>query len=377
MRLLFLLGSRGEWGYIKPVIDEASKRGHNATICATNMTLLPNYGSLADEVAAAGYNVKHRILNSVEGGSRAAMAKSVGLLELSLVDVISQERPDWVILAGDRAEQLAAAVACAYTYTPTAHIQAGERSGNIDGLARHAIARLVHLHFAANKDAADRLIQSGEDPWRVYLTGAPQLDEINGGKLPTAGDAAYADIRPPGDFLLACFHPVTEQGDEVLDELNGLMNALSQQPAPIVWILPNNDAGGEVIRAQILSGMRGKDRAFANLRRDDYLALLRDCTAIVGNSSSGLLEAPTFGTPAVNVGRRQSHRVQGANVVNAPHGTSDEILTALRQVLERGSGPSLLAESNPYGDGRSSPRILDALETVARDAVLISKQIAY
>jgi GDP/UDP-N,N'-diacetylbacillosamine 2-epimerase (hydrolysing) len=377
MRLLFLLGSRGEWGYIRPVIKEALRRGNDVQICATNMTLLPSHGSLIDMVETEGFSIDYRLLTSLEGGSRHAMAKSVGILQMGFVDVLSQSRPDWVVLAGDRAEQLAAATACAYTYTPTSHIQAGERSGNIDGVARHAIARLVHLHFASNRDAAERLIRSGEEDWRVHVTGAPQLDELLSERLPGLNDREYQRVRPSGEFLLGCLHPVTEEIDSIEMQVRATLEMLNSQPLPVVWILPNNDAGGQVVRSLILSNLRGIDCSFANLPRPLYLALLRDAAAIVGNSSSGLLEAPSFGTPAVNVGRRQMDRVKGGNVIDAPSGQPSEIHSALLQAMRPEFRTRLRQIQNPYGDGRSSPRILNALEGTARDDRLLVKRIAY
>ena len=377
LRLLFLLGSRGEWGYIRPVITEARRRGHDATICATNMALLSSHGSLVEDVVAEGYDVGYRVLNALEGGTREAMAKSLGLLQISFVDTLVQEAPDWVVLAGDLAEQMAAATACAYTYTPTAHIQAGERSGNIDGVARHAIGRLVHLHFAANQDSVQRLIKSGEQPWRVHLTGAPQLDEIHQMKLPQADDISYNRVRPRGKFILACFHPVTEEIEETKAHVEATLQVLAEQNLPVVWILPNNDAGGSQVRSQILSGIRGEDQAFANLPRDQYLALMRDCELLIGNSSSGLLEAPSFGTPAVNIGRRQNERLHGPNVVNVSTGASEDIQAGLELALQPIFQSQIVSHDNPYGDGLSSPRILDLLETTSRDSSLLNKQITY
>ena len=180
MRILFVNGSRGEWGYIKPIIDLAIKKKIEYSICATNMLLLGQHGKLVDEIEDQGYRVSHKIYMSMDGGNHTAMAKSLGVFETSFVDVLISYNPDWVVLAGDRGEMLAAAMASSYSYIPTAHIQAGELSGNIDGLARHAIGKLVHLHFAANQDAADRLQNLGEEEWRIHNVGAPQLDDMLG-----------------------------------------------------------------------------------------------------------------------------------------------------------------------------------------------------
>ena len=148
MKLLFINGSRGEWGYIRPIILQCIAENIEYSICATNMLLLPNYGSLVDEIKSEGFKVEDEIFMSLEGSNRYTMVKSLGIFLSSFADVLYRTKPDWIILAGDRGEQLVGSIVGAYTYTPVAHIQAGERSGNIDGIARHALGKFAHLHFA-------------------------------------------------------------------------------------------------------------------------------------------------------------------------------------------------------------------------------------
>ena len=177
MKLLFLLGSRGEWGYIKPLIDICKTQNINYSICATNMVLLPNYGSLIKDIKKK-YKVSDDIYMALEGSNHHAMTKSLGVFLSSFIDVIKREKPSWIVLAGDRGEQLMGAIAGSYTYTPVAHIQAGERSGNIDGVARHSLSKLVHLHFASNQDSSNRLKKLGEENFRIFNVGAPQIDDM-------------------------------------------------------------------------------------------------------------------------------------------------------------------------------------------------------
>jgi GDP/UDP-N,N'-diacetylbacillosamine 2-epimerase (hydrolysing) len=210
--LLFVNGSRGEWGYIRPIIRRCQARGIAYSICATNMVLLPGYGQLIDEIKRDGFKVGDEIFMSLEGNNHFTMAKSLAVFMSSFVDVLHRIKPTWVVIAGDRGEQLMAAVAAAYTYTPVAHVQAGERSGNIDGVTRHAIGKFVHLHFAANKDAADRLISLGEEEFRVHLVGAPQLDELTEGEVATPEELERIHaVSTGGAYLLVVQHPVTEE----------------------------------------------------------------------------------------------------------------------------------------------------------------------
>lgn len=374
MTFLFTLGSRGEWGYIKPVIDEATSRGHQCHIVATNMAILPRFGDLATTISKAGYTVSARVYSAYEGDLHATMAKSVFAAGGGIVDVLSQLSPDWIIIAGDRAEQLGAAIAGAFTYTATAHIQAGEVSGNIDDTARHAIARFAHLHFASNSDAAIRLKQSGEQAWRILTTGAPQLDH-----LPLAVADGAATLKrlaiPAEDFCLAVFHPVTEARGQLEMQTRELLAALNTAGRYCVWILPNNDAGGHGIRELIESQSRVGNSLFVNLDRGEFLTLMRHATYMIGNSSAGLLEAPSFGIPAVNVGRRQLGRVRGRNVIDVEP-ISDAILEGIQVALDPTFRSGCREASNPYGDGKASPRIIDALESTARDDRLLIKRLS-
>lgn len=374
LKLLFALGSRGEWGYIKPIIDEATSRGHDCQIVAMNMAILPRYGDLATTISENGYTVSGRVFSAYEGDLHATMAKSVFSAGGGIVDLLSQLTPDWMILAGDRAEQLGAAIAGAFTYTPTAHIQAGEVSGNIDDTARHAIARFAHIHFASNSDAAMRLKKSGEEAWRVLTTGAPQLDH-----LPFAtGDGRDTLERlaiPTDDFCLAIFHPVTESRGQLETQTRELLSALNSVGRYCVWILPNNDAGGHGIRELIESQSRVGNSIFVNLERNDFLMLMQQSAYLVGNSSAGLLEAPSYGIPAVNVGRRQLGRVRGVNVIDVEP-TSDAIVKGIQTALDPSFRTSCKEATNPYGDGKASPRIVDALESTARDDRLLIKRLS-
>lgn len=377
MKLLFVTGSRGEWGYIRPLARLCAERGDVAQICATNMLLLPSHGSLIDEIERDGFDVEQKIYMSLEGNNHLTMAKSLGVFLASFVDVVASLGPDWIVLAGDRGEQLAAAVAGAYTYTPTAHIQAGERSGNIDGVARHALTKLVHVHFAANDEAGERLRRLGEEAFRVHVVGAPQLDELVQGDYADRAELEQRYGLPAGDaFLLVVQHPITEEYDRVDEQVGALADALARVRMRKVWVLPNNDAGGEGIRRGLLARRGADTYVFSNLSRRDYLGLLRTTQAIVGNSSSGLLEAPTFGVPAVNIGRRQADRVQGGNVVNVPF-DEHAIYAAIEKCASADFRQSIASFPNPYGDGRSAARVLDVLGSMRRDERLLLKKMTY
>lgn len=375
--ILFLLGSRGEWGYIRPVIDHLRNNGEHYSICATNMVLLPDYGELVRDIESDGYVVSDKVLMSLDGDSRPAMAKSLGVFLTSFIDVLERLKPEWLVLAGDRGEQLMGAVAGAFTHTPTAHIQAGERSGNIDGLSRHAIARFAHIHFAANEDAATRLIGQGEDPRRVHNVGAPQLDEIRALEIPPISDlTSELRVEMPESFLLVVNHANTEEWEFAERQASSLIEALNDFDIPKIVILPNNDAGSQAVRSLIMSERKSDWLVFSNLSRRTYLGLMARAQAMVGNSSSGLLEAPSFSLPAVNIGTRQNDRVRGRNVIQADY-EAGSIRSAIKLALSDKFRDSLQGEVNPYGDGKSAPRIFEALQSLGKWEGLLKKNVTF
>ncbi len=210
-KILFITGSRGEYGYIRPILNLIKESDTlDYEIVGTNMHLLPEFGDSLSEFTKDEFEVRHTPLMTLSGFTPASMVKSLSIFGLSLADILTSSRPDFILLAGDRGEQLMAAIAGAHMNIPVAHIQAGELSGNIDGLSRHAIARFTHIHFAANKDAEMRLIRSGEEEFRVFNVGAPQLDEFIGGHITPLDDLKKKYLGIDHQFILFVQHSVTE-----------------------------------------------------------------------------------------------------------------------------------------------------------------------
>jgi GDP/UDP-N,N'-diacetylbacillosamine 2-epimerase (hydrolysing) len=375
-KLLFVLGSRGEWGYIKPIIEISQDYGFVSEVCATNMMLLPKHGDLLKEIISEGVCVSSKIMSAVSGDSREAMAKSIGLVTQSFADILFSNPPNWVILAGDRAEQFGAAIASTFMYIPTAHIQAGERSGNIDGVTRHAITKLTHLHFASNSDATERLIRMGEQKFRVIETGAPQIDSMLSAERPTKSQLIKDNYIPNSEYALVCFHPVTEDYEDLNRQVEFIVNIANSTPLPKVWILPNNDAGGELVRDAILNNKNISDRAFSNIKRETYLSIMEHASIMFGNSSSGILEAPTFRIPVVNIGHRQANRISAKNVIHVDF-DKESCEKAILNALSSEFKESIKRITNPYGDGSASHKILKALQEIVVTRELLVKSVAY
>lgn len=378
-RVLIITGSRGEYGYIRPVIKLMNKsKILEPEVLTTNMHLLPEFGNSILEFEKDNINVMHKIYMSLSGYTNITMVKSLGIFMLSLTDIVGSRPPDFILLAGDRGEQLITAMVGAHMNIPVAHIQAGELSGNIDGMSRHAIARFAHIHFASNEDAETRLVKMGEEPFRIFRVGAPQLDEFVKGKIASVQDVAKKfNIDPARPVILVVQHPVTEQAIFAEEQMMATMEAVISLQVQVVVIYPNNDAGSTSIQKCIQRTRSVNVRVERNVSREYFAGLMKVANAMVGNSSSGILEAPSFELPAVNIGRRQNGRFQGKNIIIVPEHDSVAIKLALEKALSAEFRNSLRGMENPYGDGKSSERIVRILETIPIDEKLIYKQVTY
>ena len=377
MKILFITGSRGEYGYIRPILKLIEKsKSFEYEICVTNMHLLSSYGRSIKEFESDGFKVKHKIYMSYDEYNFTTQIKSLGSFLSSLGDILENNKPDLIMLAGDRGEQLIGSIAGAFAYIPVAHIQAGELSGNIDGATRHAIGKFSHIHFASNHDAEQRLLKLGEEPFRVHNVGAPQIDEMISLKIPTNDEImGQYNFDLDQSYILFIQHPVTEDYEHALKQIKTSIRALETFDIPKIVILPNNDAGSNIIKNEIQKA--NNYFTFSNLKREVFMAFLKNCSLVVGNSSCGLLEAPTFKIPAVNIGRRQKGRVRGENVIDVEF-EENQIIEAINKCFDSKFLEYLNKScKNPYGDGKSSERILKILSGLKIDDKLVVKTLTY
>ncbi|MFA6416206.1 MAG: UDP-N-acetylglucosamine 2-epimerase [Candidatus Paceibacterota bacterium] len=377
-KIAIIAGSRGEYGYYRPIIREIIKRKNlDYGIIASNMHVLDSFGSSIKEIKKDNFKVSASVFNTFDGYNHLTMVKSLGVFMLQLPEILKQMEADIILLAGDRGEQLVGAVTGAYTYTPVAHIQAGEVSGNIDGTTRHGITKFSHIHFAANKDAADRVIKMGEEKFRVHNVGAPMLDElVSGFTTPKKEVYKKFNLDEKKPILLFVYHSVTEELADLSHHMDEIMSALRSLPYQVVVILNNSDAGCNVIRQKLAEHKTPLMNIFPNVTRQDYAGLMTVADAVVGNSSSGILEAPTFKLPAVNIGNRQKGRMQSINVVNVGY-EAGAIKRAIAKAISPEFKKVVSVCKNPYGDGRSAKRIVDILESIVIDDKLLIKRISY
>jgi len=379
MKILFVTGSRSEWGYIKPILDILKKKRIKTDICLTNMHLLDSFGSSINEVKKDGFKTNEKIYMALDGYNTYTMTKSLGVFTISFTDMLLRIKPDWVVIAGDRAESFTACVVSAYNNIATAHIQAGELSGNIDGQSRHAIGKFAHLHFCANKEFSNRLKKMGEQEFRIKTVGSPQLKKLNFKKNENKKKKIFEElnIEKLKGYLLVVYHSVTEEFYKTEKNFNIFLESLKKISLPKIWILPNNDAGSSVIKSNILKKRTNDIFIFDNINREKYLYILKYASCIVGNSSSGIIEAPTFKVPCVNVGRRQNKRLRAKNVIDIMTYDKDKIAQAINKAISIKFKKSIHNIKNPYGDGKSSNKIVEHLLNTKIDKDLFFKEITY
>ena len=378
-RILYVSGSRADYGLMRFVLSRIRDHpGMDLRIAATGMHLMPEFGYTLDEIRRDGFTCVP-VNVTYEQDSRESMALFIGGFIREFVGLIRSCRPDIILLLGDRGEMLGAAIAGAYLGIPVAHIHGGEVTSTADESARHAITKLSHVHLAATEKSAERIVKMGEDPRHVFMVGAPGLEEIH--QLPAASVQAVADrygIDRSIPFILVIQHPVPLEPGDPAERMETTLKAACSLPYPVIVLYPNADAGGRAMIEVIKKYETGtKIRAFTSIDHADYLALLQLSSVIVGNSSSGIIEAPSFGVPAVNIGTRQQGREQGANVINTGYyedGIAAAIYRALSDDVFR---RKVKAATNPYGKGNSSRKIVEILETIDPTPDLLQKRMVY
>lgn len=378
-KIAVITGSRGEYGYIRPILNKLKNSDSLAYyIVATNMLLLPEFGYAINQFTEDEIEVKYKVDMSMAGYSNSSMTKSLGIFLQSLTDIVSNDKPDIILLAGDRGEQLVGAIVGAHFNIPVAHIQAGELSGNIDGMTRHAITKFVHIHFAANDDAYNRLLKMGEQDFRVFKTGAPQLDEFSEYKyIERQNLCSKFNINASEPYSLILQHSITEESHLSEEQMMITLNAIHELNLQSILIFPNNDAGSIGIQKAIERMTNSKIHIARNVSREDFANLMLHADFMIGNSSSGILEAPTFKLPAINIGRRQIGRLQAKNVLNVEFFDKTKIIEAINTVQLSDFKKSICDISNPYGDGDSSGKIIKIIKELVIDETLLNKQLTY
>ncbi len=369
--------SRADFGHLHwPIIALRERPGIRVTLIVIGAHMSPAFGYTHRAIEAAGFEVDETIECLLSSDSGVGMAKTIGVATLSLADTLERLAPDVVFVPADRYEMLAVANAALALRIPIAHLEGGDISeGAIDDAVRNALTKMSHLHFTTTAQAAARVMAMGEEAWRVHQVGAPSLDHLVRREALTDSDVQAAIGSPlPEHFALVSFHPVTlTRGTD--REAQALYDALAATTDPVVFVFPNSDAGSHrlIDRAQAFCAARPDALLLVNLDHWVYWQVLRRARVLIGNSSSGIMEAPAVGVPVINIGDRQRGRLKAANIIDVP-ATRAAIGAALGQLDAADYRDRLEQLSNPYGDGQASERIANVLSDLPARATLLTKR---
>jgi GDP/UDP-N,N'-diacetylbacillosamine 2-epimerase (hydrolysing) len=377
-RVCYITGTRADFGLMKQTLKTIQDHpALSLDLIATGMHLSEAHGRTIDEIGAAGLPVRTAFSVPLEPATGAMMARNIGAMTTAITDSLEQDRPDLVLLLGDRGEMLAGAIAGIHLGIPVAHVCGGERSGTVDEPVRHAVSKLSHLHFTSTAGARDRLIRMGENPDHIWAVGAPGLDGLAVQGLGSR-DAVLGTmgLNPNEPVALLVYHPVLQEAEHAREHARRIVEVLLANGLQIVALLPNADAGSEGVRA-VLQESVGRPGFIlkTHLPRPEFIALMAVADLMAGNSSAGIVEAATFGTPVLNIGRRQNLRERNANVLDASI-DADALDAGAKTLLSRGRLPS----ENVYAgvDGlTAAERIATLLATAPIDGDLLFKVNAY
>ena len=351
-----LTTSRSEYSILRPVLKAITDDPElNLQLFVGGTHLAPEFGHTVEQIE---FPITRQVECLLSSDTPEGISKSMGITTFSFAQTFSHIHPDILLITGDRYEAIAVALAAVPFKIPIAHLGGGDTTvGAFDESLRHAITKLSHLHFCYAISQAKRIIQMGENPAHVWVTGNPALDGIT---------TTYNSVPIAEGAIVVLFHPVTLEYERTDEYIDNLLEALAQRSEPIVFILPNADTAGRHIIKKLrrLSGAH----VYANLVPGVFYDLLRHSVAMVGNSSCALMEAPSFELPAVNIGSRQEGRLRGANVINV--GTSvAEILNGIERAVAPEFKLMLKGMINPYGDGHATSRIIKVLKEIDLDII--------
>ena len=374
-KICIITGTRAEFGLLRLLIQGI----HDSLDCelqivATGMHLSADYGFTYKEIEQAGFKVDYKVDINLSSDSAISITKSIGIGTIGFAEAYALLQPDLVVVLGDRFELIPAVTAALIACIPIAHLHGGETTeGAFDEAIRHSITKMSHLHFVAAPEYMRRVVQLGEHPERVFLVGGLGVDAIKHLKLlPRDALEDALDFKFCKKNLLITFHTATLEEYGSCQEMSALLDVLSElEETHLIFTMPNADNGSRVLRAMIENFVRGHPnaRAYTSLGQLRYLSCMQFVDGIVGNSSSGIAEAPSMGIGTINIGDRQKGRLSASSIIHCSSGRS-EIREALQRLYDPMFRALLAGTSNPYGNGGASKKILDVIRSYPLNGVL-------
>lgn len=376
-KILFFTGTRAEYGLLSPLIQLFKKdEKYNIELLVSGMHLMDKFGSSYQEIEKEGHVINYKVDLNIKDDSHLAIAHSVGVGVQKFSDILEKARPDLCFVLGDRSEAVAFALSCQLLKVPLAHIHGGEvTEGAMDEAFRHSITKFSQLHFTTAEEHVQRVIQLGEEPARVFNVGALGVDNaLSLKKMSRTELEQELNFKFQKTNYLVTFHPETLGDSSTEQQMNEVIKAFTQvlkDDVLFIFTMPNADAGNEIIFKKIYdfeAQYPHQVRTFKTLGKLRYLSLMSHCQAVIGNSSSGLIEAPALNVMTLNIGDRQKGRLRGASVTDVPC-RSDDIVKGFARLQSVTS-----KISSPYGEGKAALKIKDILDKTLQQAISVRKK---
>lgn len=361
MKILFLTGTRADYGKLKILIDVVNDSDvYSASIFVTGMHMLSLYGSTHQEVSA-NHSANTEIYKFINQNLTSTMDEVLSKTVLGLSDFVKENNTDCIVIHGDRVETLAGVIVASLNNIPSVHIEGGEVSGTIDEMIRHSVSKLATYHGVSNEDARLRLMQMGEESHRISVIGSPDVDIMLSDTLPNIEEVKLHYGIEFKEYSILLFHPVTTEADQVAAQIQTVIEAAKRSNLKFLVIFPNNDLGSSAI-IDAYGALPKNFRVIPSMRFEFFLTTLKECQLILGNSSAGVREAPYFGVPAINIGNRQNDRTDVASVFNVEF--NEDIIMA--HILQLSSKKFVPVES--FGSNGTAGRFMGLLNSVNQGA---------
>ncbi len=378
-KIIYITGTRADYGLMRNVLKKINSHPDlDLEIVVTGMHLQEEFGRTIDEIEKDGFII-HEISSTYERDDKRSMANFVGDFIKKSAIKIKKIDPDFIMLLGDRGEMLGGAIVGCYLSIPNVHLHGGEITSTVDEMARHAITKLSNIHLPANEKSAERIKRMGEDPRYIHIVGAPGLDSLRNEEMTSREvlERKY-DMDLSESLILVVQHPVTMEFESAGEQIRKTLEVIKNLEHQTILVYPNADAGGREMIKEIQKN-EGLPflSTYRSIPRKDYVSLLKNSDVLVGNSSSGIIEAPSLGIPVVNIGTRQRGRDRAANVIDVDY-DSKEIEKAIKKCLfDKEFKEDLEDIKNPYGDGKTADRVVDILSNVKIDDDLLQKKLVF
>lgn len=382
-KIAVFTGNRAEYGFLYPIINKLKEEDELETSLIISGSHLSNeYGETIDEIDTSSVAVVKRIKTNETGShKKKKILDAFSLIIKESGGILEDLQPDLLLIAGDRYETFAVATSSFYMNIPVVHLFGGDLSqgGHLDDSVRHCITKLAHVHLATNKDSYDRILGLGEEEWRVHNVGSPAVDNVVNGDYASREELVREfDLKDDKPLILFTQHPITTESEKAREQVIESINAFKEIECQVVVTYPCNDTGSKDIIEEI-EKIQGDPKFIIvkSLGMRRYLGVMNIASVVAGNSSSGLMETPVFHVPCVNIGNRQNGRLRAANVIDVVN-KKDAIKDAIRKCLENADFQKVVEKvENPYGDGKSSERIISILKELEINTILLQKKMTY